>query len=194
LEEEKITLKDVLGQYIKHENGAIFHMTQTKRNPDMVLLRAKNVYKKIALKEIKQGVQDGKWFFVNEGELKRWMEVDNDYIKKFTGKLLKRNLLAQLLTELDEELVADNESDKRLQSVLNRSIKESERIAIKMYDMLYMTDKTTMHNLMLILDDMTQSISTVGIMDMPYLKMHLDKFPEQIEEYRKQPIEFVELQ
>lgn len=192
MEEKKVTIKDVLGQYVKHKNGAIFHMSQAK-NKSFIYLRARNNYYKKPVLEIKQGLVDGTWLYVNEGELKKWMEEDNAYIQNFTRKLLKRNLLAQLLTELDDDLIADNESDKRLVAVLKRSNKETERIAAKMYDKLYHVDKGTLQNMMLIIDDMTESMSTVDILDMPFLKMHLDKFPELINEYRKQPIEFVEI-
>ena len=73
METKKITIKDVLHQYVKNKNGAIFHMTQSEHNKSYVFLRAKNHSFKKKVIEIRQGLVDGTWFQVNEGELKTWI-------------------------------------------------------------------------------------------------------------------------
>jgi hypothetical protein len=193
MEPKKIKIKDVLHQYIKNKNGTIFHMTQREKNKEIVYLRSKNNSFKHKLKDLRQGLVDKTWFDVNEGELKSWIEKDNRYIEQFTRKLIKRSILAQLLTELDDELISENESDNRLRAVLTRSNKETERIAAKMYDRMYLVDKVTLQNLSNQVDDLTSAMASIDIIDMPYLKLAVERFIENIEEHRKEPIEFVEI-
>lgn len=193
MEEKKVTIKDVLYLYIKNKNGAIFQMIPSETNKDYVFLRSKNSSYKKKKVELRQGLVNGDWLYVNEGELKSWIENDNAYVDVLLRKLIKRSILAQLITELDDELIKDFENDNRMVSVLTRSNKETERVASKMYDRMYMVDKSTLQNLSNQVDDMTTTMSSIDIIDMPYLKLAVEDFIENIEEHRKKPIEFVKI-
>lgn len=192
-EKPKISMKDILAGYIKHKNGAIFQVLENERVPGQVFLRAKNTYTKKPLLELRQGLVNGTWFPINEHEWKRWVKKDNEYIEQLTHKKVKRIILAQLLLELDEELVKDNADDKRFRAVLERSNKETERIASKMYDKLYEANKETLQNLANFIDELTTKMGKFKVEEFPYILNMVDKYLEDPEKCQKENLYFTKV-
>lgn len=190
---KEISMQSILDQYVKNEDGSIFHVLQHKTKPHLCLLRTKNKYIQKPILEIRQGLADGTWKGVNEHEWKKWVEIDNAYVEEFTIKLIKRTLLAQLLLELDDELIPDFEDNKYFKGLLEKSNKECERIACKSYDRLYGADKEMSQNLMNQVDDYTSKAAKLAIHDFPHLNNMLEAYLENPEEHKKNPVYFTKI-
>lgn len=192
-QKEEITMQSILEQYVKDESGSIFHVLQHNTKPHLCLLRTGNKYVQKPILEIRQGLVNGTWSSVNEHEWKKWVAEDNAYVEAFTIKLIKRTIMAQLLLELDDELIVDFEDNKYFRGLLEKSNKECERIASKSYDRLYGADKSMSQNLMNLVDEFTTKAAGLAIHDFPYLNNMVDKYLENPEEYKKDPVYFTKI-
>jgi hypothetical protein len=179
-----------LDQYIKHKNGLMFQIMQHYKIRGKCYLRRGNKYTLKDLTEIKQGIQSGTWNQPNEHEIKNFIKEDNKKTLLITQKIVNRTLHAQALLEIDDSLKEDLEDDNRMVAVLNRSNKEIERIADKMYDRIYDKDDTVSQNLLDVVSRIGKIIGGIDVIDMPFLENHLDRFLENIEEHRKETVYF----
>ncbi len=181
----KIDLQTILDQYVATENGVVFHVLQSAKNPHICHLRRKNRHIKTDLTKVRQKLVDGKYKAINEHQLKQFLKEDNAFIAEFSQKMLKRTVLAQLLIELDDDLIQDFGDDKRMKSVLTKSNNEVERVATKMYDQVYGTEENIAQEVMNELDGFT---SDIGAMPLE----HLLVVRKIVKEYKKDPVKFVE--
>lgn len=184
-EQPKIDINTFLNQYVATETGTVFHVLQSKKNKNICYLRRKNKNIQTTLLAIKQNLVDGKYKAINEHQLKAFLKEDNAYIEQFSQKLTKRTILAQLLLELDDELIQDFAHDKRMKSVLTRSNKEVERVSCKMYDRVYNAEEKIAQQVMNEIDTMTTNI---GKLDLSNLLV----VGKIVKEYIRAPKEFVE--
>ena len=188
------TTEEMLTQFVKHKNGIIFQVLSHKTKNNICFLRRGNKYVQKNILEIKQGLVDGLWFRINEHELSRFLEEDNERLLSLTRKMVNRTIHAQALLVIDDELVEEYSDDNRMKSVLTRSSKEIERVANKMYDRLYKKDEMFSYNFFEILSRIGNKVGGIDIIDMPYLEKHIDSFIENIEEHRKGTVYFKEIQ
>lgn len=189
---KELSMSDILSQYIKHKNGAIFQILSHTR-PELVWLRTKNKYTAYKRRSLRQGIVDGKWFTINEHEWRQWVKKDNEYIDRFVKKLLKRVILAQLLIENDDSLIEDFEDVPQFRKLLERTNKESERIAIKNYDRLYAVDKTVLQNLTNAIDSITKKMADCDIEEFFAIEKVLDNYLNNREEFKDKPITLKEI-
>lgn len=190
----ELTMAQILNGYIKHKNGAIFQILEDGKSINHVFLRSKNRYTRKSKRELKQGVVDGRWFNINEHEWRKWVKQDNAYIELLTQKLLKRVIYAQLLIELDDELVNDFEDMPQFRKLLERTNKESERIAAKQYDRLYSVDKKILQNLMTEIDNFTSKVSKVDLQDLFFINKAFEEFFSDPKKYRSENVELTDIE
>lgn len=184
---KELSMEDILAMYVKHKNGAIFQILEHKQRA-FVWLRAKNKYTKVLKRDIKQGIVDGNWLEINEHEWKQWVEKDNAYIEEFAQKLVKRIILTQLLIELDDELIDDCEDQPQFRKLLERTNKESERIAIKNYDRLYTVDKSVLKTLMTAIDEVTGKMAKCSTADFIHINNIVQAYLENREDFKEVPV------
>lgn len=188
-----IKLKQILDNYIKHKDGAIFQVLEKKDDPNTVFLRTKNKYIKKKLIDLRQGIVDGTWMEVNEHEWKKWVAKDNTHMEELSQKLVKRIVLAQLLLELDEELKQDYEEKKYFRGLLEKSNKEAERITCEQFDKLYSVDKDILQNIMSKVDDITTVLAKAKITDYVQIEVLLKKYFADPEKYQTDKIELTKV-
>lgn len=179
------TTEEMLDQFVKHENGIIFHVLAHKTKNNICFLRRGNKYIQKNKLEIKQGLVDGKWKRINEHELKRFLDEDNERLMALTRKMVNRAVHSQALLDIDDELKSDFEDDKRMSSVLERSSKEVERVSNKAFEKIFDKDEEYTLELIKAVSRIGKKIGSMDIRDMSYLESHIDNFSENIEEYRK---------
>lgn len=180
---EPVQMDEVLKAYIKNKNGAIFNVLKHSKKKHIALLRSKNNYYEKPILELKQGLVDGTWSAINMHEYRKWVEEDNLFIEGLTRKMLKRIILAQLLIELDDELIELNEGNKYFRNILEKSNKQSERIVNEQYDRLYHYNKDMLINFANSIDKFTENAASIGIEQFP-------EFNKVFEIYKKNPEQF----
>ena len=193
-EKPKMSINDVLEQYVKNKNGAIFQVLGDKKNPLKCYLRSRNKYISMPLRTIQQGLIDREWFPINKHELRAWMKEDNAYIEKLTQKLVKRIILGQLLLEIDDDLLADAENTPNLRNHLLKSNKALERIVEKNYDRLYGVDKQILQNLMNEVDELTSKMAGLEITDFIHINRLMDKYKLDPKKYQEKEILFTKIE
>lgn len=181
-------------EFVKTKSGTIYQIILHQSKPDKILLRIRNDYKESSLKSIKQGLVDGKFFEVNEHEKKAWIEKDTKYMDSLTKKIVKRIIISQLLIELDEELIEDFESDKRMRSVLTRSTKECERVTVKKYDKLYKTNKTFLTNFINEVDKFTTTCSNFDIHEFIFLNKMVKDYMDNPDKFQPETVQLTKIQ
>lgn len=179
----KPLMEEILKAYIKNKNGAIFNVLKHKNKPGVALLRSRNNYYEKSIRELKQGLVDGEWFSINEHEYRKWVKKDNEFIEMLTKKMLKRILLAQLLIEVDDELIEFNEGNKYFRNLLEKSNKQAERIASEQYDNLYNSDKDILVN---IINNLEQFAKDASVLDLEQFA----QFNKVFEMYKTNPDQF----
>jgi len=170
-------MQRALNHYLKvASTGAIYQIIVKETDLNTMYLRSASSYIKKRKIDIKQGFVSGKYVRINEHELKQWSLKDNELMNKITQKLIKRIILCQLLLESDDDLKEFNKDSPRLSKLIDRSNRECERIACEQYDKLYDVDKDILLSLMNNIDEMTESLSKVGVADFFYVKQLVDQY------------------
>lgn len=178
-EKPKVDLQAMLKDYVKADDGLVYHALQSKKKESICYLRRKNKYIKIGLKTIKQNLVDRKFKEINEHELKNFHKEDNAWAEVFVQKLIKRTVLAQLLIELDDELREDFEDDNRMRAVLAKSTKEVERVANKFYDRMYSAEERISQSVMNSIDSLTTKIGKMTVAELTILETKIIETDEK---------------
>ena len=189
----KDVMNKVLESYVKTSKGKIYHIVKHNRSVYKCYLRSGNSYTEAGLADIKQKIVNREWSAINEHEWKKWVKTDNEIIKKISNKLVKRVIMAQILLEINDDLIDDHQDNKYLKSVINKSNKECERIVKKNYDMMYDQDETLVQNLLNKIENLTKNLSelTVGqLVDVDALLRGYIKNPDK---YQSEAIEMKEI-
>ncbi|AGO48588.1 hypothetical protein Phi18:3_gp076 [Cellulophaga phage phi18:3] len=191
--QKEFTTEELLDQHIKNKNGVIFNVFLHETRNDICYLRRANKYTRKNIREIKQGIVDGTWIRINEHELKKFMEEDNDKMISLTRKMVKRTIITQLLLEGDDELKVDYEDDKYFKSTLEKSNRECERIASRQFDKVYDADNVTSQNLMNAVDRVTTKLASLDISDYPFFENLIDDYFANREEHLKRETFFTKV-
>ena len=186
-----VPAKDRLDNYVKHENGAVFLLTENTREKGKVfLVSSKYKFHSVSLQSIKQGLVDGKWRYVNEHEVRKF---DDEYIENVNAivqKVLKHVIAAELLMSVDADLDAQEIGDRYFRSLLAKSNKHAERIANKHVDNIYEADPEMFNHIIRTLEQQVKLIASLQLEDIPYFAQYTKKFFEDPKAFRTDDVEF----
>ena len=183
----------VLEQYVKDNNGEIFHVVKHNKYAYKCYLRSRNNYREVNLIWVKQQIVSGGWSAINEGEWKKWVKKDNEYINKLSHKLVKRVIMAQLLLEINDDLAEDHEDNKYLKNVLNKSNKECERIVKRNYEKLYSSDESLLQNVLNKIENLTKNLSQMNIEQFVDVDALVQSYIKNPEKYQSKTIEMTKI-
>lgn len=178
-----VDIQKQLNEYVKHPNGAIFHVLQHGKKNGKVLLHSKNSYKEFDYMTIKNGLVNGSWLPINQHELKKHLKSEELYRELLTKKLVKRILFSQLLMELDDSLKEDFEDDKYVRGILERSEKQFERLVMEQYDKFYKIDKQMVLNFLKHIETFANKAINLGVEDFYQVNEMLDLYLSNPEKY-----------
>ena len=182
-------MPEILKGYVKTDKGTIYHVIKHKKNERLCYLRRRNTFIEYKISDVKQRLVTGGWSSINEHEWKKFVEKDNAYIEALSQRLIKRIIIAQLLLEVNDELIEDNEDNKYLKNKLEKSNKECERIVRKNYDTLYYTDENMVQNVLNKIESLTEKLSKMNIVEIMDVEDIVSRYLEDPEKYRSETIE-----
>jgi len=188
---KEIPIEEVMKGYVQHRMGAIFQVLKKKNDHTKVVLRKKNKHYDHLLSDIKSEIakKDGDWRLPDKDKFIKFKQEDDVFVEMLTQKMIKRVILAQILLEVDEDLKTHNEHDRYLNNILDKSIKQCERISVKYYDRLYDIDGEMLQNMVNIKDRIAEKISKIEVGDWPHFEKHADEFFKSPESFRSDVIE-----
>lgn len=182
----EVPITELIKQYVKHPNGAIFHVLTHPKKIGYVYLNAKNGYQEFPLADIRNGFVSGAWLHVNEHELRKHLKMEKLYQEQFTYRLVKRILLTQLLLELDDELKADFENDKYIHGLLERCEKQFERLVTEQYTKFYEIDKQMVQNFLKHIEDFVGKAAKLGVHEFYHVVQMMDLYLADPEKFQSE--------
>lgn len=183
---------EISKSFLKSPSGFIFQILPTKA-PGRILLRSKNDYHKETVEGAQKKLKSG-WSHPTKEEVEEWIKKDDAYIESFTRKLVKRIILAQVLIEQNDELIADNVNDKYLVNQLKKSNKELERVVGKHYDNIYNADKTVTQNIANAVDNITKQLAGLQSQHYIIVENFLTDLKNNPEKFEKKSYELTKIE
>lgn len=187
-------MPEILKGYVKNDQGVIYHVIKHKVHKHKCYLRTRNKFVEAHINDIRQLMVSGGWSSINEHEWRNWVKEDNAYIENMSQKLIKRTMVAQLLLEVNDELIQDNEDNKYLRNKLEKSNRECERIVKKNYDTIYGADENLVQNVMNKIDELTTNLSKLNAVELMDINAMVGKYIEDPEKYRSRAIEMEKIE
>lgn len=183
---------EVSQSFLKSPSGFIFQILPNKV-PGKLFLRSKNNYHKDTVQGVRKKLDSG-WSHPTKPEVEEWLKKDDAYIEAFTRKLVKRIILAQVLIEQNDELIADNVDSKHLVNQLRKSNKELERIVGKHFDNIYGADKTITTNLSNSIDKVAKQLSELQVQHFIIVEDFLTDLKNNPEKFEKKSYELTKIE
>ncbi|MBS3914830.1 MAG: hypothetical protein KG003_10035 [Bacteroidetes bacterium] len=185
------SLEELSKEYVKHPNGAIFHVLAHPRKAGKVYLHAKNRYQEYDYAKLRTGLVKGDWHSINIHELKKHLNSEEKFNTKLAQLLVKRTILCQIMLELDDELKEYYADDNYLKGILQRSEKVFERIAKEEYTKLYNVNKEVLNTFFDSLNSFVGKASKLGVYDFVHADSMLELYLSNPEKYQA---DFVEIE
>lgn len=183
---------EVSQSFLKSPSGFIFQILPGKTSGKL-FLRSKNNYYKDTVQGVRKKL-DTDWSHATKLEVEDWLKKDDEYIEAFTRKLVKRIILAQVLIEQNDELIADNVESKHLVNLLRKSNKELERIVGKHFDNIYGADKTITTNLSNAIDKVSKQLSELQVQQFIIVEDFLTSLKNNPEQYEKKSYQLTKIE
>lgn len=188
-EQPKISMQDILKNYIQDDKGNIFHIVQYEKDPKFCFLRTGNTYVKVNITNIRQSIVNGDYKEINEHQWKDWVKKDNAYIEAMSQRIIKRGILCGLIYDLDEDLKKDNEGQNTLINHLERSQKACDRVANKHLDTLFGIDQNVFQNISKAIDETTTKMSKLQMHEYLFVNNMVDDILQNTDKYLNLPVE-----
>lgn len=182
------SLEELAKEYVKHPNGAIFHVLAHPRKVGKVYLHAKNRYQEYDYAKLKTGLVKGDWHSINIHELKKHLNSEEEFNTKLAHLLVKRTILCQIMLELDDELKEFYADDNYLRGILQRSEKVFERIAKDEYTKLYNVNKDVLNTFLNSLNSFATQASKLGVYDFVHANSMLELYLSNPEKYQSDTV------